>query len=125
MYALLESIGRRLGYKTQTTDKLLHWNDAQGKTAHSFYVLASGLVRRALESSHEDTVFVIPGGRAALIAYKQERDPSLKARMKKHRVAKYRLLRSIAELPVLTRESFIEQIASDPIEKSEGQMMMF
>jgi hypothetical protein len=39
---------------------------------------------------------------------------------------KYRLLRALLELPILTRETFEEQIASDPVEQqSSGQMMMF
>jgi hypothetical protein len=38
---------------------------------------------------------------------------------------KYRLLRSLSDVPVLTRETFEEQIASDPLEKSKAQMMMF
>jgi hypothetical protein len=68
---------------------------------------------------------VIPGGRAALIAYKGQRDPALAARMKTIRLARYRLLRAMLEVPVLTRETFEEQIASDPLEKSKSQMMMF
>jgi hypothetical protein len=124
--ALIEMIGKRLGHIIRKEDKLLHWEDAQsGKPVHSFYVLASALINRALESSNDDTIIVIPGGRAALIAYKQDRDPSLKARMKNHRVVKYRLLRSISEMKVLTRESFVEQISNDPVEKSEAQMIMF
>jgi hypothetical protein len=83
------------------------------------------LVHRALEQTEEQTVIVIPGGRAALVAYKQERDPSLRERLKKRRLVKYRLVRSLSEVPILTRETFEEQIASDPVEKSTGQMMMF
>jgi hypothetical protein len=122
--ALIEEIGKRSGYTIRKADKLLHWEN-NGKSVHSFYVLASALISRALEAAHEDTIIVIPGGRAALIAYKQERDPSLKARMKTRRVAKYRLLRSISEMQILTRESFEEQISNDPVEKSTAQMIMF
>ena len=67
----------------------------------------------------------MPGGRAALAAYKAQRDPSLAARIKSVQVVKYRLLRTLIELPVLTRETFEEQIAGDPLEKSKAQMMMF
>ncbi|MDD2921456.1 MAG: hypothetical protein PHQ36_04150 [Anaerolineales bacterium] len=122
--ALIESIGKRLGYAVRKTDKLLYWDENE-KPAYSFYVLASALINRALDAAHDDTIIVMPGGRAALIAYKQERDPSLKARMKNHRAVKYRLLRAISEVRVLTREAFIAQIANDPIQKSDGQMMMF
>ena len=42
-----------------------------------------------------------------------EIDPSLAARLKEIQVVKYRLLRTLIELPVLTREIFEEQIAGD------------
>jgi len=83
------------------------------------------LIRRALDVAAPQTILVVPGGRAALIAYKQARDPALAARLKKYRVVKYRLLRAISEVPILTRELFDAQIASDPVEQSSGQMMMF
>src|SRR5258706_11909270 len=124
MFNLLEKIGKRLGYQTRKEDKLFLWEE-NGQPKRSFYVLASALVGRALESADERTVIVIPGGRAALAAYKQQRDPSLTARLKNYRVVKYRLLRALLEVPILTRETFEEQIASDPIEQSKGQMMMF
>ena len=126
IYTLIETIGKRLGYKTRKQDKLLHWEDAQrGKIVRTFNVLASALLGRALQDAAPNTVIVIPGGRAALAAYKQDRDPSLAAQLKKHTLVKYRLLRTLLEVPILTRETFEEQIASDPVEKSTGQMMMF
>jgi hypothetical protein len=124
MYALIETIGSRLGYVTRREDKTLRWEE-DGVSARTFYVLASALLTRALRNSAPNTIIVIPGGRAALAAYKQERDPSLAAQMKKHRLVKYRLLRSLPDLPILTRETFEDQIARDPVEKSDGQMMMF
>jgi hypothetical protein len=124
MFALIELIGKKLGYKTRKENKFLHWEE-NGKTARSFYILASALISRALENATAETIIVIPGGRAALIAYKRERDPALKARLKNYRVVKYRLLRAVAEIQVLTRESFEEQLVSDPVEQSAGQMLMF
>lgn len=124
VFALLEEIGKRLNNDSSRDDKVLAWLE-DGKPVRKFYVLASALVNRALEHADEQTVIVIPGGRAALVAYKQDRDASLRERLKKHRLVKYRLLRGLLELPILTRETFEEQIASDPVEKSEGQMMMF
>ncbi|NOH01822.1 MAG: hypothetical protein HND47_07595 [Chloroflexi bacterium] len=124
VFALLEEIGARLNYASARDDKVLTWLEDK-QPVRKFYVLASALVHRALEHSDEQTVMVIPGGRAALVAYKQDRDPSLKERLKKYRLVKYRPLRSLLELPILTRETFEEQIASDPVEKSTGQMMMF
>lgn len=124
MFNLLEEIGRRLDYASSKDDKTLTWLE-HGKPARRFYVLASALVRRALEGADSQTIIVIPGGRAALVAHKQERDPSLKEQLKKYRLVKYRLLRSLFEVPILTRETFEEQIASDPVEKAAGQLMMF
>jgi hypothetical protein len=121
---LLEGIGKRLGYQTKRKDKSILWEE-NGERARSFFVLASALIGRALEHADDHTVIVIPGGRAALAAYKQQRDPQLAARFKKCRVVKYRVLRALSELPILTRETFDEQIAGDPVEQSKGQMMMF
>jgi len=121
---LIETIGKKLGYQTYKEEKLLTWNE-NGKSVRSFYILASALLGRALDTANADTIIVMPGGRAALAAYKLQRDPALAARLKNVRVVKYRLLRTLAEVPILTRESFEEQIASDPVEKSTGQMMMF
>lgn len=124
IFARLEEIGKRLGFKSKIEDKMLTWFE-NGKPAQTFYVLASGLIHRALEGTDEQTVVVIPGGRAALVAYKLDRDPALKERMKKRHLVKYRLVRNLLELPILTRETFEEMIASDPVEKAVGQMMMF
>lgn len=124
VFDALEEIGKRLNYHSSSDDKVLTWSEKK-KPVKNFYVMASALVNKALENAGEQTVLVIPGGRAELLAYKQERDPSLKERLKNYRLIKYRLLRSLLEVTVLTRETFEEQIASDPVEKSTGQMMMF
>jgi hypothetical protein len=126
---LIAAIGRRLDYATRTRkqDRIYLW-EQNGKLERTFYILASALIGRAIsETSYppEQTVIVIPGGRAALAAYKAQRDPSLAARLKNYKVVKYRLLRTLVELPVLTRETFEEQVAGDPLEKSKSQMMMF
>ena len=124
---LIETIGMRLGYSTRKQGKNYLWeqNDTIERT---FTILASALVGRALAETPDppaQTVLVIPGGRAALVAYKLQRDPALAAHTKSIQVVKYRLLRTLVELPVLTRETFEEQIAGDPLEKSKSQMTMF
>ena len=127
MTALIDSIGKRLKYQARRRDKWLIWEE-KSKIVHVFSVLASALVGRAITEIPylpEQTLLVIPGGRAALVAYKVQRDPALAERLKSYRLVKYRLLRSLAEVPILTRETFEEQIASDPVEQIKGQMMMF
>ena len=125
--SMLEMIGTRLGYETSKEDRNTLWQEG-GQTAYAFHVLASALVGRAIHETPyppEKTILVLPGGRAALAAYKAQRDPTLAARMKKIRIVKYRLLRALVEVPVLTRETFEEQITRDPLEKSTAQLMMF
>lgn len=124
VFEYLETLGKRLNYQSQKDDKLILWKE-NGKIVKKFHVLASALIHRSLENADKKTVIVIPGGRAALAAYKQERDPSLKSSLKNYPLVKYRLLRSLLEVQILTRETFEEQIASDPVESSKGQMVMF
>lgn len=127
MAGLIETIGTRLGYVTRKDGPALIWEE-NGRTEHVFHLIASALVGRAVSgNTHppEKCLLVLPGGRAALAAYKQLRDPSLADAMRGWRMLKFRLLRSLAEIPVLTRQTFEEQIVSDPVEQAEGQLMMF
>lgn len=127
MSAIIESIGRRLKYTIRKQDKWLIW-DENGKTGRVFNLLASALIRRAIAGNPfppEQTILVVPGGRADLIAYKEQRDPRLAERMRPYRLAKYRLWRTLSEVPILTRETLEEQISGDPVEQAKGQMMMF
>ena len=125
--AMIEVVGKRLGYSTRQQDKNYLWEE-NNRADYAFYILASALIGRAISETPYppgQTVIVIPGGRAALAEYKKQRDPALAARMKNYHLVKYRLLRTLVEVPVLTRDTFEEQIASDPLEKSKSQMMMF
>ncbi|HKI52490.1 MAG TPA: hypothetical protein VJ987_00080, partial [Anaerolineales bacterium] len=125
--AMLDAVGKRLDYTTRKVEKNYSWEE-NSKTVRAFYILASALIGRAMNETPyppEQTIIVIPGGRAGLIQYKAQRDPSLAARLKNYQLVKYRLLRTLFEVPVLTRETFEEQIVSDPLEKSKAQMMMF
>jgi hypothetical protein len=127
MSSMIEIIGRRLKYGFHKQDKWLVW-DGNRKPERVFYLLASALIRRAIADNPfppEQSILVIPGGRAALIAYKEQRDPALAERMQPYRLTKYRLWRTLSELPILTRETLEEQISGDPVEQAKGQMMMF
>ncbi|MDQ2693402.1 MAG: hypothetical protein M3Y68_15300, partial [Chloroflexota bacterium] len=124
---LLEALGKRLDYSTRREGKHRFW-EQDGKVKRTFTILASALLARAIAETPNpagQTTIVIPGGRAALAAYKIQRDPELAGRIKEIQVVKYRLLRTLIELPVLTRETFEEQIAGDPLEKSKAQMALF
>ena len=124
---MIETIGKRLEFSIAILDKTVLWQE-NGQTVYAFTILASALVGRALSGTTfppEKTIIVMPGGRASLATYKAQRDPALAARLKEHRVVKYRVLRTLVEVPVLTREAFEKQLASDPLEKSRLQMLMF
>lgn len=128
MAILLRAIGERLDYVVeQPAETTCLWLEA-GRATRVFYLLASALVGNVLAENRyplEDCLLVIPGGRAGLLAYKQTRDPRLRRALANWRIVKFRLLRALAEIPILNRQTFEEQIASDPVEQLQGQMMMF
>lgn len=127
MTHLLEVVGKRLGYDTRRQDDILLW-EQRGGIVRFFHVIASARVSRVV---HRDPhppgggVIVLPGGRASLVAYKQQADPALAARLRGWKLLKFRLLRSLADIPVLNRQTFEEQIDNDPVEQAQGQLMMF
>ncbi|RME86947.1 MAG: hypothetical protein D6770_10625, partial [Anaerolineae bacterium] len=128
MADLIESIGRRLSYRTRRSPAgALLW-DEDGKTAYAFYVLASAVIGRILDENPyppERSLIVLPGGRAGLLAYKLRRDPALEEKARHWRFVKFRLLRALAEIPLLTRQTWREQLESDPVERAQGQLMLF
>ncbi len=125
--AIIEATGRRLEYEVQRQERWLVWRQ-NGRPERVFNILASAIVSRPILDNPyppELSILVVPGGRAELIAYKQQRDPALADQMKPYRLAKFRLWRALTEVPILTRKLFEEQLSSDPIERTQGQMMMF
>ncbi len=125
MRALVQSIGQRLGFEVNAPPNApITWADA-GQVVYIFHVSASALMGKVHSMPPAQTVLVIPGGRAGLIAYKRKRDPALRAASQDWRFLKYRHLRQIAELPLLTRDTWPELLRSDPIEQQGGQMMLF
>jgi hypothetical protein len=124
---IIEATGKRLGYETRLRQKWVVWEEG-GSLVLGFTVIASALVGAVMAENPyppQQSILVIPGGRAGLIAYKAQREPALAKRLSEHRVAKFRLWRTLSEMPVLRRETFAEQLASDPVEQASGQMMMF
>ena len=127
MTRVIETVGKRLELSVRVHERFVLWEEKK-QLVRAFYILGSALLSRAINEipyRPDQVVLVIPGGRAALAAYKSQRDPALDKRLGPYRLVKYRLLRAIAQVPVLTRETFEEQLQSDPIEQSRGQLMMF
>jgi hypothetical protein len=128
MLGLIETIGKRLEYKVELLNQnACIWKEKR-KTVRVFYLLASAVTGRILAQNQYPPgkcLLVLPGGRAGLLAYKENRDPRLRKQLEGWSIVKFRLLRSLAAIPVLNRQTFDEQIISDPVEQTQGQMMMF
>ena len=128
MTGLIEAIGGRLGYTTKQFDKnSCAWKEKR-KIVRVFYLVVSAVTGRILAENQyplEKCLLVLPGGRAGLLAYKEKRDPKLRQQLEGWCLVKFRLMRALADIPVLSRQTFEEQLISDPIEQTQGQMMMF
>jgi hypothetical protein len=128
MTGLIETIGERLGYNAERFNKnACAWKEKK-KVARVFYLVVSAVTGRILVENRyplEECLLVLPGGRAGLLAYKEKRDPKLRKRLENWYIVKFRLMRALAEIPVLNRQTFEEQLISDPVEQTKGQLMMF
>ena len=128
MAGLLETVGERLEYTTERLGKnTCLWKEHE-EVVRVFYLLASSMTGHILLENRyplEKCLLVLPGGRAGLLAYKKNRDPRLRIRLEGWYILKFRLLRALADIPVLNRQTFDEQLISDPVEQTQGQMMMF
>ncbi|MFH1185090.1 MAG: hypothetical protein V1755_08640 [Chloroflexota bacterium] len=124
---IIETTGSRLKYKTRREGRWLLWEE-RGGLVLAFTVLASALVAQEIAANPfpmRQSILVVPGGRVGLIAHKAALQPALAEKLRDCKLVKFRWWRSLAEVKMLTRESFEEQFSSDPVERGEGQMMMF
>ena len=125
----LVRLAPRLGYRAVRLDvplRLILWQEST-QTTHAFYLLASAVVGRILRQNPrptENRVLVLPGGRAGLLAYKLQRDPTLKAAAESWRILKFRTLRRLAEGTLLNREIWEKELASDPIQPPEQMKLL-
>jgi hypothetical protein len=132
MRALITDIGLRLGHQTnQINDKLLIWGEISAPV-YIFHLIASALVQEIFEDKtfspdfRSRSIILLPGGRAGLLAYKQKRDPALRAASANWRFIKFRLLRTVGEIPIINAQTWEEQMSSDPVEEgAKRQLMMF
>lgn len=126
MKGRLESLANRLGYLPRWVDEatLLWLEEEQVKVWVRLQASAqTGWLASVPQAPRH--LLVIPGGRVGLLLYKSERDPRLAAALSTWKVLKFRHLRRIEELPLLTPETFEEQLRLDPPEHAASQMMLF
>lgn len=124
---MVETTGARLKYRVRQEGIWQLWEEG-GELVQAFAVLASAILAPALIANPfpaSRSVLVLPGGRLGLVAYKLALRPELAARLNDYQLTRFRLWRSLAEVKILTRETFEEQLRSDPVERAPGQMMMF
>ncbi len=129
MTASLTRIGETLGYEVHNND-VLTWHETGSPIAsYSFVILASAIVEKHLTNPQNEAktrILLIPGSRANLLAYKEERDPVLKAKLDHgFTLMKYRLVRDLEANPLLSRELFREQLMADPPEFQSSQLALF
>jgi hypothetical protein len=125
----LDVLGLRLGYtlqREQENPRFGRWLE-NGQTFYAFTLIASAVVGRLLRQNPippVNSILILPGGRAGLLAYKLDRDPVLRSMAGHWQIIKYRHLRQLAGATALTREQFRRELSGDPIEPPE-QMKLF
>jgi len=125
----LSALGTKLGYTLRRVEKnvrLVQWLE-NGEIKYSFTLLGSAVVGRLLRQDPMPTTnnfLVLPGGRAGLLAYKLNRDPTLRQAAEHWRILKFRQLRRLDGLTGLSLAQLEKEFSSDPIEPPE-QMKLF
>ncbi|HEY5983086.1 MAG TPA: hypothetical protein VIU38_06395 [Anaerolineales bacterium] len=124
---IVAETGARLEYQTRRDGKWILWEE-RGDLVFAFSVLASALVTSTINQNPypaAKSILVVPGGRVGLIAYKAALQPDLSNTLSEYKLTRFRLWRSLADVKMLSRETFQEQMSADPVERPQGQMMMF
>jgi hypothetical protein len=117
----LQDLGRRLEYAVAGQDPV-QWLEA-GQTVQSFWVLDTAILAEAPVTDEQSIAFVLPGGRASLLAEKARRDPRLQQDLSSGLVViKFRHIRRLEGDSNLTREALWERLTIDPPEHQDPQL---
>jgi hypothetical protein len=123
----LAHLGAKFGFAIER-NRELHWTDENRQVRFQFVVKASSIIspHLAAKIAGAHAILVIPGSRANLLAYKLNRDPYLEERLAKDwHVLKFRHLRHLLGLPMLTPEIFLSLLSDDPVEPKSMQQLPF
>lgn len=125
----LSAIAEKLNFKVNEGDPILWFEQGNPSPVFSIHIFSSAIISRHLQKSTPDAQYhllILPGSRANLLAFKQERDPLLKEKLDRdYLVVKFRLIRDLAANPLLSRDLFLEQIQADPPEYRSSQLALF
>ncbi len=120
---LLVKLGLQLGFKVNEVE-MIKWLGDDGQIAYVFRIMDTAVWAGVLQPAVADGItYVIPGGRAELVAEKARRDPRLQDRLQGGPpVIKFRLVRRLIAETTLTRENLQERLAIDPPEHQDPQL---
>ena len=120
---LLVKLGSQLEFEVSEGDTIKWLGDA-GEVNYAFRVMETAVWAGVLQPDVAGGItFVIPGGRAQLVAEKARRDPRLQDWLQGDPpVIKFRLVRRLMAETTLTRENFMERLAIDPPEHQDPQL---
>lgn len=119
---LVRGLGERLGYRVESGEGIT-WR-ADGAARLDFRVQSTAALGSLLGAPFSgQTVLVIPGGRASLVAERERRDPRLRGWLAAGgRIAKFRHIRRLAADSSVRRENFLERLEIDPAEREDPQL---
>ncbi len=120
---LLVKLGLQLGFKVNEGE-MIKWLGDDGQIAYVFRIMETAVWAGVLQPAVADGItYVIPGGRAELVAEKARRDPRLQDWLQGGPpVIKFRLVRRLIAETTLTRENLQERLAIDPPEHQDPQL---
>ena len=120
---MLVNLGSQLEFKV-SEGEMIKWLGVDGEVTHAFRIMETAVWAGVLQPDEADGVtFVIPGGRAELVAEKARRDPRLQDWLQDDPpVIKFRLIRRLIAERTLTRENIQERLAIDPPEHQDPQL---
>jgi hypothetical protein len=125
----IRQIGDCLKFKVAGENPLLWFSETADHPDFKIIIISSANIPIEQFNNHpiaKTNIIVLPGSRANLLAFKEQRNPVLKQTLRdKCIIVKFRLIRDLEANPLLTRELFFEQIQVDPPEYHASQLALF
>lgn len=127
----LFKIGTDLDYRVSGDNPVVWRNpddDARNEVAYVIYLTDSAMFGEFFYNNPHPppkSIIVYPGGRSNLVVYKFRHDARLEQTLNRGwRLIKFRLLRRLAENPLINRDNLDEQLKLDPATKDAPQMRL-